>query len=160
MPRERSRLGKRIDHLVGTRAGAWFFTTIAPPIDKVLMPLTKGRVRLSFTKPTLLLHTTGAKSGEPRTSPVIFFRDADRIVVIASNGGNPRHPAWYHNLRAHPSCEATVKGRREAFVARPVEGEERQRLWDLGLKLYEGWVDYDARARATRDIPVVVLEPA
>jgi F420H(2)-dependent quinone reductase len=158
MPRRRSRLGKRLDHLVGTRAGGWFFTTIAPPIDKVLMPLTRGRVRLSVTKPTLLLHTTGAKSGEPRTSPVIFCRDGDRVVVIASNGGNPRHPSWYHNLHAHPRCELSIRGKRRPYVARRVEGEERERLWRQGVDLYEGWLDYDARAN--RDIPVIVLEPA
>lgn len=154
----RSRAAKAIDHIAGSKAGAWFFVHPAHRIDKVLMPLTKGRLRMSIGKPTLLLHTTGAKSGEPRTAPVLFLRDGDYIVVIASNGGNPKHPSWYHNLRAHPRCEATINGRRAAYTARRSEGTERARLWDLGISIYEGWNDYDART--SRNIPIMVLEPA
>ena len=147
-----------MDHIAGSRFGAWFFRFPGNRLDRILMPLTKGHVRTSVGKPTLLLHTVGAKSGEPRSAPVLYLRDGDNVVVIASNGGTPTNPGWYYNLRANPACEATVKGKRSAYVARRAEGEERARLWDLGLSIYEGWTDYDARTH--RDIPIMVLEPA
>ena len=160
MTRKRSRLGKRIDHLAGSKAGAWFFIHIGNRVDKVLMPLTRGRLSTSMAKPTLLLHTVGAKSGEPRTAPLVFLPDGERVIVVASNGGNERSPAWSHNLRAHPACEATIRGRRRAFVARVAVGEERAGLWSRARVMYEGFDDYDERARASREIPVFVLDPS
>lgn len=103
----------------------------------------------------LLLTTTGRKSGERRTTPLIHRVDGDRYVVVASKGGSPEHPDWFANLSAEPDVEVQVKG--ETFAVEPTvaEGEERERLWKL---MAEVWPDYDDYAQRTdREIPVVIL---
>jgi deazaflavin-dependent oxidoreductase (nitroreductase family) len=103
----------------------------------------------------LLLTTTGRKSGEERTTPLIHRTDGDRFVVIASKGGAPEHPDWYLNLTENPEIEIQVKGERFPVEATTAEGEERERLWKL---LNEDWPDYDSYQQKTdREIPVVVL---
>jgi deazaflavin-dependent oxidoreductase (nitroreductase family) len=103
----------------------------------------------------LLLTTTGRKSGEERTTPLIHRTDGDRFVVIASKGGAPEHPDWYLNLTENPEIEIQVKGERFGVEATTAEGEERERLWKL---LNEDWPDYDSYQQKTdREIPVVVL---
>jgi deazaflavin-dependent oxidoreductase (nitroreductase family) len=104
----------------------------------------------------LILHTTGARTGQPRKSPLICGFDGDRCVIVASMGGAPRHPAWYHNLVADPNVTVQLKGERFAAVARTAEGDERARLWKTMTGV---WPNYDEYAtRTTRVIPVVVLE--
>ena len=107
-------------------------------------------------RPVLLLTTTGAKSGQSRTTPLVCTTDGERIVVIASKGGAPSHPAWYHNLVAHP--EVTVELGREQFQARAVvaEGPERERLYSQQAAQMPGFAEY--QKKTTRQIPVVVLE--
>ena len=108
--------------------------------------------------PTLLLTTTGRKTGEPRTTPLIYARDDDRFVVVASQGGAPKHPNWYENLSRDPSVEVQVEADVFPARARTAEGEERERLW---AKAAEVWPHYDEYAKRTsRTIPVVVLERA
>lgn len=104
----------------------------------------------------LLLTTTGAKSGKARTNPLAYTRDGDRLVVIASKGGAPTHPDWYHNLVAHP--EATVELGGETFPVRAVfpQGEERTRLYDQMAARMPNFAEY--QRKTTRQIPVVVLE--
>jgi len=105
----------------------------------------------------LLLTTTGAKSGQPRTHPLVYTRDGDRYVVIASKGGAPTHPSWYQNLRANP--EVTVEVGPEAFRAKatPVTGgPERRRLYDQHAAINPGFKDYEKRT--DRVIPAILLE--
>jgi F420H(2)-dependent quinone reductase len=106
--------------------------------------------------PVLLLTTTGRKSGRPWTVPLMYQTDGARWVIIASNAGSPRHPAWWFNLRSRP--EATVQIGRQAYPVTAVEaaGEERERLWRRMADMYKG---YDGYARkTTRRLPVVVLQ--
>jgi deazaflavin-dependent oxidoreductase (nitroreductase family) len=105
----------------------------------------------------LLLTTTGAKSGQQRVNPLAFTRDGDRYVVIASKGGYPSNPDWYHNLLAHP--EVTVEADGQRFRARAVvtEGAERERLFDAQAALMPNFAEY--QTKTSRTIPVVVLEP-
>jgi deazaflavin-dependent oxidoreductase (nitroreductase family) len=104
----------------------------------------------------LLLTTTGRRSGEPRTMPLIFTYDGDDLVIVASKGGVDEHPAWYLNLQSDPEAEVQVKGDVFKVRARDAEGEERERLW---RQMAEVWPDYDAyQQRTDRRIPVVVLE--
>jgi proline iminopeptidase len=106
----------------------------------------------------LLLTTTGRKTGNATTTPLIYESDGDRYVIVASKGGAPEHPGWYKNLAKKPDVELQVKG--EVFHARAhtAEGEERERLWKLAA---QQWPDYDEYAKRTdREIPVVVLERA
>ncbi|GAC1305614.1 MAG: nitroreductase family deazaflavin-dependent oxidoreductase [Ktedonobacteraceae bacterium] len=107
-------------------------------------------------RPLVLLTTTGAKSGQPRTSPMMYIPDGDRLLVIASNVGAPTHPAWYRNLVAHP--EVTVEVGSETFEATAVvmEGAERQRLWSRIVELYPFFAEH--QAKTTRQIPLIALE--
>ena len=106
-------------------------------------------------RPLLLLTTTGAKSGQLRTKPMMFIPDGDRLLVIASNAGAPTHPEWYRNLVAHP--EVTVEVGNETFkaIATVTEGLERQRLWSRVVELYPFFADH--QAKTSRQIPVIVL---
>jgi len=107
-------------------------------------------------RPLLLLTTTGAKSGQLRTTPMMYIPDGDRLLVIASNAGAPVHPDWYRNLVAYP--EVTVEVGNEIFEAITIvtEGPERQRLWTRVVELYPFFADH--QAKVTRQIPVIVLE--
>ena len=103
----------------------------------------------------LLLTTTGRKSGKPRTTPLIYARDGNDYVIVASNGGDPEHPVWYENLSKEPTVELQVLDDVFPAHARTAEGEERERLW---RKANEVWRHYDEyQTRTDREIPVVVL---
>ena len=118
---------------------------------------TDGEVGYDWNGATcLLLTTTGRKSGEPRTLPLIFSPNDDSFVVIASQGGAPTHPSWYLNLLANPKVEIQVKGDHFRATARTAEGEERSKLWKL---MTVNWPNYDEYTKRTdRVIPVVVLD--
>lgn len=109
--------------------------------------------------PSLLLHTVGAKTGKARTSTLTYARDGDDYLVVASNGGAPRSPAWYHNLKAHPDVEINVGPRRFAVTAQPVlPGDpDRERLWGVVTKYNKAYPNY--QKRTSRPIPVVRLTP-
>jgi deazaflavin-dependent oxidoreductase (nitroreductase family) len=106
----------------------------------------------------LLLDHVGAKSGTERTSPLLYVRDGEDVVVVASKGGFPKHPAWYHNLTANPDTTVQVGSEHHAVHARVARPEERDRLWALVVAAYRGYDDYAARSKG-REIPLVVLEP-
>jgi proline iminopeptidase len=104
----------------------------------------------------LLLTTKGRKTGEPRTTPLIYENADDKYVIVASKGGAPEHPGWYRNLSKNPEVELQVKDEVFPARARTAEGEEREQLWKLAA---QQWPDYDAyQTRTDREIPVVVLE--
>lgn len=110
-----------------------------------------------FAAPMLLLEHVGAKSGARRTSPLLYIPDGDDVAIIASKGGYPKHPAWFHNLRANPETIARIGRERRPVRARVAAGAERERLWNRALELYPTYADY--QRRTPREIPVVVLEP-
>jgi len=127
-------------------------------IHRAIYRVSGGRVGGSFGKaPVLLLTTTGRKSGRSRTQPLLYARDGDRYVVIASKGGSPTHPLWYLNLRANPAAEVTIGRLSQRVRASDAEGEERERLWRAVTDLYSGYDKY--AERTSRRIPVVVLSP-
>jgi deazaflavin-dependent oxidoreductase (nitroreductase family) len=107
--------------------------------------------------PVLLLTTTGRKSGQQRTAPVVYLADSERLSVIGSNAGNARTPAWSLNLKANPDAEVEIGRERRRVRARVVEGSERSDLWRRHNEQYAGFDDYEART--DRDIAVFVLEP-
>ncbi|MBV9042417.1 MAG: nitroreductase family deazaflavin-dependent oxidoreductase [Acidimicrobiia bacterium] len=107
--------------------------------------------------PILLLTSTGRRSGEKRTTPLIFGRDGDDYLIVASMGGMPRHPWWYENLRADPEAEIQMKSERIPVMARTATADEKPRLWKI---MREIWPNYDEyQSRTDREIPVVVLTP-
>ena len=120
---------------------------------------TRGVVghRIPGVGPHLLLDHVGAKSGTKRTSPLLYGRDGDNYVIVASKGGNPKNPAWFHNLRANPETTIQVGSKRIPVRARAAEGEERDRLFEMMTRGYSGYADYQKRTE--RKIPVVVLDP-
>ena len=106
----------------------------------------------------LLLDHVGAKSGTKRTSPLLYVKDGTDVVVVASKGGYPKHPAWYHNLMANPDTTAQIGTERRPVHARVANPEERARLWPVVVKSYGGYADYQERSKG-REIPLVILEP-
>jgi len=106
----------------------------------------------------LLLDHVGAKSGTKRTSPLLYVKDGENVVVVASKGGFPKHPAWYHNLIANPDTTVQIGSEHRKVHARVAKPEERERLWALAVKAYHGYEDYQARSKG-REIPLVILEP-
>jgi deazaflavin-dependent oxidoreductase (nitroreductase family) len=106
-------------------------------------------------RPLLLLTTTGAKSGQLRTTPVMYIPDGDRLLVIASNAGAATHPDWYRNLVAHSEVTVEVGNETYKAIAMVTEGSERQRLWTRVVELYPFFTDHEAKT--TRQIPVIVL---
>ncbi len=143
--------------LVGTRAMGWLSRMFAWKLDPILMRLSGGRIGMGLTLPTALLETRGARTGQPRSTVVIYFNDGDRVTIVASKAGMPEHPAWFHNLRAHP--DVTFGGR--PFRAEVVEEEsERDRLWRLADRVLPAYAAYRERAaQAGRTIPLVQLVP-
>ena len=107
--------------------------------------------------PLLLLHTTGAKSGQARVNPMMYQADGENFAVFASKAGAPTNPDWYHNLVANPRASIEVGESTVNVIARIAEGEDRDRLWSRQKELYPGFSDYEAKT--TREIPVIVLEP-
>jgi deazaflavin-dependent oxidoreductase (nitroreductase family) len=118
-----------------------------------------GRVGGMFEgAPLLLLHSTGARSGEARLQPLVYLAEGERLVIFASKAGADTNPAWYHNLVAHPAAEVEVGDDRFAVRATEATGEERDRLYAEQSRRMPNFADYEQRT--TRKIPVIVLERA
>ncbi|HET7509898.1 MAG TPA: nitroreductase family deazaflavin-dependent oxidoreductase [Solirubrobacterales bacterium] len=145
----------KFSHSLGTTGLRW--------VGKLNVPLyraSRGRLGGRVGKgPVLLLTTTGRKSGEKRTAPVLYLEDAGRYVVINTNAGNLRLPAWSLNLDADPEAEVEIRGKRIAVRARAAEGEERAELWRKHNQQYAGFDDYEEMLAGDRPITVYVLEP-
>jgi deazaflavin-dependent oxidoreductase (nitroreductase family) len=133
---------------------------VVAPVEAPPMKASRGRIRVSFSAPVVVLTSIGARSGERRAIPLTYFTDGDAVILIASNYGGPRHPAWYHNLLAHPQCElhlGTCGGR---FIAEEARGSDRDRLYALATdRLNQAFALYGERSGA-RTIPVMRLRPS
>ena len=128
-------------------------------VHRAIVHMSGGRVLGSaLGMPVVELHTVGRTSGLPRstmlTAPVV---DGDRVVLVASKGGDDRDPDWYRNLVAHPEIELTMAGRRRPMLARPASPEEKAELWPRVVAAYKGYAGYQRRTE--RDIPLVICEP-
>lgn len=125
----------------------------------VVYRATGGRVghRLPGLPPILLLDHVGARSGRRRTTPLVYVPDGGDVVIVASKGGHPRHPSWFHNLRANPDTTVQIGSENRAVHARVASPTERARLWPKAVEAYPGYRGY--QERTDRQIPLVVLEP-
>jgi deazaflavin-dependent oxidoreductase (nitroreductase family) len=141
--------------------GAWLFARVLHHIDRPVHRFTRGRYTFASLLsgiPVVMLTTTGAKTGQPRTVPVLGIPTPAGVAVIASNFGQYRHPAWYHNLRAHPDADVVVDGIHRRVRAVEADRERRMQIWQQGLRVYPGFGQYEKRA-SHRCISVFVLEP-
>lgn len=137
--------------------GDWCMKRIAPRLDPPMLRLTGGRVSSVYPVPIMLLTTTGAKTGQPRTLPLLYLTDGEQLVLIASNYGKTSHPAWYRNLVANPKVEVLAGKKSGTYTASEItDPAERERAWDLALDMYAGYGDYEGRA-GDRTIPLVRL---
>lgn len=107
--------------------------------------------------PVLLLNTIGRKTGQPRTTPLLYLQDEDDLVIVASYGGAPSHPVWWLNLQAKPEAEVEVGRKKLRVVARQADAAERERLWPLLVAMFGEYAEY--QKKTIREIPVVILHP-
>lgn len=148
---------RMLERFAASPAGGWFFVEVANRVDPFLLKRTRGRFSVAVGQPVLLLTVKGAKSGQPRETPLLYTTDGDRLVVVASKAGSPSHPAWYHNIRANPTVDILApRGRSGRYVGHEAEGPERARLWEEANDLYAGYDVYQGRA-GERRIPVIVF---
>lgn len=138
----------------------WFGATarLLVPVDRVVGRLTRGRVVALGLIPSLVITTTGRRSGKPRSNPLLYVPDDDAYVVIGSNWGQTQHPGWAMNLLADPAAEVHVKGRRVPVRAEPATGAERDRLWQLLVTEWPAYRTYVQRAGG-REIRIFRLVP-
>jgi deazaflavin-dependent oxidoreductase (nitroreductase family) len=140
-----------------TRLGRPFSKKVVWKIDPYLLRATRGRLGMGLILPTALLETTGARSGALRRNAVIYFHDKDLVTIVASKAGAAEHPAWFHNLRAHPDVSFGGIPMRAAVVS---DESERQRIWKLADRVFAPYATYRREAAAAnRTIPIVQLAP-
>lgn len=157
---DKTRADRLMQAVARTRLGGWLFINVFPAIDRRLIPLSRGRLKVALGQPILLLHTRGARSGQPRSTPLLYTPCGSAFIVVASKAGAQQHPAWYHNIRRHPDDIAIeTSGTRVPVRARVADGAERARLWKRVNDNYDGYATYQKRATG-RTIPVILLEPA
>lgn len=146
-----------IDALASLKPVAAFLRRTLHHLDRPLMRLSRGRLATTRGLPTLLLTTTGRKTGQRRSAPLLYVATPSGPAVIGTHFGSTRHPAWYLNLQADPRAEVLVDGRQWPVVARPALPAERQDIWKAARALYPGYEKYRDRVGA-RTIPILVLE--
>src|SRR3990172_5820081 len=132
--------------VVSSRLGAPFFRKTMHLVDRPLLRLTRGRISFASAYPVLLLTTNGAKSGKPRTVPLLYFELGDSLAVIGTRFGSTRHPGWYHNLRADPRATVEINGQRRRYTPRPATDHERSETWPRAVTMYSGYERYASRA--------------
>jgi deazaflavin-dependent oxidoreductase (nitroreductase family) len=139
-------------------AGYQFLLRLAPRIDKVLIPRTRGRLSAMGFDKVGLVTTTGAKSGQRRTHPLVLIPDSDGLLAIGSNYGRPTHPAWSKNLLAHPECTVEFMGPPAQYRAELLTGDARASAWATAVDFYAGYESYRTNC-APREIRVFRLRP-
>jgi deazaflavin-dependent oxidoreductase (nitroreductase family) len=146
-------LRRLLRRLAATRPGSWVFARVLHHADRAVYRVTRGRTTLAGVVsglPVVMLTTTGARSGRETTVPLLGFEDGDAVVLVASNYGQAQHPAWYHNLRAHPHARVAVRGVWREVVAEEVRGPERERYLAIATEIYPGYPRYEERAAPRR----------
>ena len=147
--------------LAASKTGLAVWRKIAAPLEAPLIKASGGRLKLNVAVPIVVLASLGARSGERREVPLAYFTDRGDVILIASNYGSTRHPAWYHNLRANPQCELHIGSSGGSFTANAVVDEtDRDRLYELAVDLLNRvFALHDKRSGEARTIPVMRLTP-
>jgi deazaflavin-dependent oxidoreductase (nitroreductase family) len=155
--RRRGPLGRTYAALANTRLGRFLSVNVLWKVDPYVLRWTGGRLGSGLLVRTAVLETHGAKSGARRRNAVVYFHDGDRVTIVASKLGYPKHPAWFHNLRATPDVSFAGVPMRATVVE---DEAERRRLWALADKVFAPYAAYRREAaKAGREIPVVQLTP-
>lgn len=154
-------IDRMLVRLAASRPGAWVYVNILTHVDRMLVRATNGRLSTAvgtrFHRHIVVLTTIGVRTGQRRAVPLLALFDGLAVILIASRGGHPRHPSWYHNLCAQPLAMVMVNGHTRQYRAREVDGAERVQLWRRVVDFYPGYADY--QRRIARRVPVMVLEP-
>ncbi len=149
-----------IQKLAALRALSWLLSHVLHRVDRAIDRLSRGRLNLTQALtglPVVMLTTIGAKTGQPRTVPLVAIPDGENIILIASYFGNQHHPAWYYNLIAQPEAILTDHQHSGSCLAREAIDAERDRYWQRAVKVYAGYEAYKRRAK--RLIPIMLLTP-
>jgi deazaflavin-dependent oxidoreductase (nitroreductase family) len=151
---------KLVHHFLMLKPVSVFLAVALHRVDNFVLGLTGGKrtVTRIVGLPIIRLTTTGAKTGQARTMPLVSLFDGEKIALIASNFGGKHNPGWYYNLKANPECNVGWGGLEKKYVAREAQGEEREKYWQMAVAYYAGYEKYKVRA-VHRHIPVMVLEP-
>lgn len=154
MPETRSKPWTAQEEKLGT-----VFVRLMSAANTWIFRISGGRLGNRFLRgaPVMLLTTTGARSGDRRTTPLIYLADGEEVVLVASKGGMSHSPGWYHNLVKHPDCEVQIGASVRPMRARRASDAEKAALWPRLVEIYPDYDDY--QARTTRNIPVMVLAP-
>jgi len=153
-----------MQRLAASPPGACFYARTLHHLDKIVLKLSGGHMTLTSLVarlPVVMVTTIGAKSGKPRTSPLLCIRDKSdptTFALIASNWGQRHYPAWYFNLKANPHATCSIASQAGSYVAREAVGEEYERLWRYAAETYLGYPLYQQRAGGRR-IPILVMTP-
>jgi deazaflavin-dependent oxidoreductase (nitroreductase family) len=154
-----------MQRIASSRPGASFFARTQHHFDRILLKLSNGRLTLTSLLaglPIVVVTCTGAKSGLPRTIPLLRIQDEanpNTFAVIASNWGQSHHPGWYHNLKANPRATCLIDGQTHEYMTHEASSDEYDRFWQLALETYVGFPGYKERA-GDRTIPIMVMERA
>src|SRR5512140_3467862 len=155
MTKKRSLYRQIVTAWASSKPFTWVILNVASRFDPLLLRVTRGRFSasnlLGFS--ALMLTTSGARTGLPRSAALVFSRDSSRLVIVASRGGMDRHPGWYHNLKANPQAEVLLDGCSNLYTSHEATGEERERLWAMACNNYSGYFVYQKRA-GDRQIPI------
>jgi deazaflavin-dependent oxidoreductase (nitroreductase family) len=157
-----NRFQRAMQAVGSSRPGAWTFARLLPPVDRALHRATRGRTSLPDVLaglPVLMVTTTGRRSGQPRTSPLISVPVGEDLALLGTNFGQPSTPAWVLNLEADPRAAVQFGERRCEVVARPATADERAEVWAASAGVYGGYRTYRERVTG-REIRIFVLEPA
>jgi deazaflavin-dependent oxidoreductase (nitroreductase family) len=154
------RLRKRLlEPIALSEAGRWYVINVAPRIDRSIGRLSGGLITSVPGVPMLLMTHTGARTGRQRVTPLLYLSDGEDVVVVASNYGRERHPAWLANVKANPEVRLQARGRAGRYRARVLaDGPERDRLFGLAKQLTRAYESYEQRV-PDRTIQVVVCSP-
>lgn len=157
--REANVVQRMIKQLASTKPVAWVLARLMHHLDRWVVGWTRGRnsaTSILTGLPLVMLTTTGVKSGQSRTIPIVPAPNGDRLILIASNWGQKHYPAWYLNLKAHPEVTVTYRGRTQAYIACELTGMDRDTAWQKAVSRYPGYDLYRGRTGG-RVIPVVEL---
>lgn len=159
---ERNWLQRNLLKFTSSKLGAKIASRALPPLDKTILKRTQNRASLTSLLsgiPVIVLTTTGAKSGLPRTVPLLGVVKGEDVFLIASNWGQAKHPSWYYNPKANPEAHLSFNGKDGMYLARAANDEERENYWAEAVEMYAGYAEYKKRIKA-REIPMFILSPS